>query len=52
MSLKKALWTGLLVLAALALPVASRTLPTSHVNVLRADGGSPIPPPIPIPPMA
>ncbi len=52
MSLKKVLWTGLFVLAALALPVTSHTLSASHGNVLRADGGAPIPPPPPIPTMA
>jgi len=52
MFLKKIVWTSLFLLAALALPIAARSVFTSDVTILRADGGSPQPPPIPLPPCA
>jgi hypothetical protein len=47
MSFKRILWASLLLLAVVAFPVTSSTLTPSQV--LRADGGGPIPPPPPIP---
>lgn len=49
MTLRKKLWISVLVLTTLGLAVTSSGLFIPAGSVQRADGGSPIPPPPPIP---
>ena len=49
MSLRRIIWTGLLLVVAFGTPLASHSLSHSNANALHADGTGPQPPPPPPP---